>query len=162
VVSVLDLAYFASSRQLADWTKRGVMTKPRPEPLLDLGAVCRATGLSARTVRYYEELGLLPGVRRKTGGRRVYGADELERLAFITRLKKLGLSLQEIGELNAVYSIGGSTAAMLARLEQLLAGHVREIDARIAELGHLRDEIAKYRDHIHARADALRAQEERR
>ncbi len=129
---------------------------------LDLAAVCRATGLSARTVRYYEELGLLPGVRRKSGGRRVYGADELQRLDFITRLKKLGLSLQEIGELNAVYSIGGSTAALLARLEQLLAGHVGEIDARIAELGALRDEIAKYRDHISERAEALRGREKRR
>ena len=48
---------------------------------VEIGAVCRATGLSARTIRYYEEMGLLPGVRRRSGGRRIYGADELERRA---------------------------------------------------------------------------------
>jgi DNA-binding transcriptional MerR regulator len=68
-------------------------------------------------VRYYEELELLPGVRRRAGGRRVYGDGELERLRFIQRLKTLGLSLAEIRELNAVYAIGGSTDAMLLRLD---------------------------------------------
>ncbi len=82
--------------------------------------ICEQTGLSARTVRYYEELGLLPGVRRRAGGRRVYGADELERLRFIQRLKALGLSLAEVRDLNAVYAIGGSTRAMLDRLDELL------------------------------------------
>ena len=70
-----------------------------------IAQVCERTGLSPRTVRYYEEIGLLPGVRRSEGGRRVYGPDELERLGFISRLKALGLSLSEIGELNAVYAI---------------------------------------------------------
>ena len=85
-----------------------------------IAQVCEKSGLSARTVRYYEEIGLLPGVRRSEGGRRVYGDDELERLRFITRLKTLGLPLKEIRDLNAVYAIGGSTAAMLDRLGQLL------------------------------------------
>jgi len=122
---------------------------------LSISEVCKRTGLSARTVRYYEELGLLPGVRRRAGGRRIYGADELDRLRFITRLKALGLALDEIGELNAVYAIGGSTRAMLARLDELLARRLRELDARISELGSLRDQIRKYRDHVTERADTL-------
>jgi DNA-binding transcriptional MerR regulator len=124
---------------------------------LSIAEVCARLGLSPRTVRYYEELGLLPGVRRRAGGRRVYGEDELQRLRFVQRLKALGLSLAEIGELNALYGLAGSTRAMLARLDELLAGHLRELDARIAELGALRDEIGKYRDHVAARADALDA-----
>ena len=119
--------------------------------------VCERSGLSARTVRYYEELGLLPGVRRRAGGRRIYGADELDRLRFITRLKALGLALEEIGELNAVHAIAGSTRAMLARLDELLARRLQELDARIADLGSLRDQIRKYRDHVAERADALEA-----
>jgi DNA-binding transcriptional MerR regulator len=131
-----------------------------PEPAaFSIREVCAKTGLSARTVRYYEELGLLPGVRRRAGGRRVYGADELERLRFITRLKALGLALEEIGELNAVHAIGGSTRAMLDRLDQLLARHLRELDSRIEELDSLRDQIRKYRDHVAERADALAAGE---
>lgn len=120
-----------------------------------ISEVCERTGLSPRTVRYWEELGLLPGVRRRAGGRRVYGEDEVQRLRFVQRLKTLGLSLAEIGELNAVYAIGGSTGAMLERLDQLLARHLRELDGRIAELSGLRDEIGKYRDHIAARIDGL-------
>ena len=115
---------------------------------LTIAEVRSRTGLSARTLRYYEEVGLLPGVRRRAGGRRVYGADELERLRFIGRLKTLGLTLAEIKELNAVYAIAGSTGAMLSRLDELLARHLGELDARIAELETLRGEIRRYRERV--------------
>jgi DNA-binding transcriptional MerR regulator len=117
-----------------------------------IAEVCERTGLSPRTVRYYEEIGLLPGVRRRAGGRRVYGPDEVERLGFIHRLKSLGLCLAEIRDLNAVYAIGGSTAAMLARLRDLLDLHVQDVDRRIAELDGLRAELVRYREHIEDRA----------
>jgi len=116
-----------------------------------IAEVCERAGLSPRTVRYYEEIGLLPGVRRRAGGRRVYGADELERLRFISRLKALGLSLAEIAELNAVYAIGGSTAAMLERLRDLLAAHLEDVDQRMAELGDLRSELVRYGQRIEER-----------
>lgn len=112
--------------------------------------------MSPRTVRYYEELGLLPGVRRRAGGRRVYGSDELERLRFIQRLKALGLSLAEVRELNAVHGIAGSTGAMLERLDELLARRLGELDGRIAELAGLRDLIEKYRARVAQRRGALR------
>jgi DNA-binding transcriptional MerR regulator len=127
-----------------------------------IAEVCERTGLSPRTVRYYEEIGLLPGVRRRAGGRRVFGPDELERLGFIHRLKGLGLCLAEIRELNAVYAIGGSTAAMLARLSDLLDVHVKDLDDRIAELAALRAELVRYRDHIATRASARRPRAARR
>jgi len=113
-----------------------------------IAEVCERTGLSPRTIRYYEEIGLLPGVRRSEGGRRVYGPDELERLGFITRLKALGLSLSEVGDLNAVYAIGGSTEDMLARLQDLLAAHLADVDRRVAELLDLRGELVAYREHV--------------
>ena len=122
--------------------------------LLSIAQVREKTGVSARTLRYYEELGLLPGVRRRAGGRRVYGPDELERLRFIQRLKALGLTLAEVKQLNAVYAIGGSTLAMLEKLDELLGRHQGELDARIEELMALRDEIGKYRDHVRSRVDA--------
>ena len=116
-----------------------------------IAQVCERSGLSARTVRYYEEIGLLPGVRRSEGGRRVYGDDELERLRFITRLKTLGLPLKEIRDLNAVYAIGGSTAAMLDRLGQLLGAHLADVDRRLDELTALRSQLDTYRKHIDGR-----------
>ena len=123
------------------------------EDLLTVAEVRVRTGLTARTLRYYEEVGLLPGVRRRAGRRRVYGNDEIERLRFIQRLKALGLSLAEIKGLHAVYAIEGSTRAMLRRLDQLLGRHLEDVDARAAQLVTLRDEIAKYRDHVTSRID---------
>jgi DNA-binding transcriptional MerR regulator len=122
--------------------------------LRTIAEVREATGLSARTLRYYEELGLLPGVRRRAGGRRVYGADEIERLRFIQRLKTLGLSLAEVKELNAVYAIAGSTRAMLERLDVLLGRRLDDLDARIADLLGLRDEIRSYRERVRRRSGA--------
>lgn len=126
---------------------------------MTIAEICEQTGLSPRTVRYWEELGLLPGVRRRAGGRRVYGPDELQRLRFVQRLKALGLSLQEIGDLNAVYGIGGSTGAMLERLDELLRQRLAEVDARLSELATLHDEIEKYRGRVARRRGVLEAGE---
>ena len=116
--------------------------------VLSIAELQGETGLSARTLRYYEELELLPGVRRRAGGRRVYGAEQIERVRFIQRLKKLGLSLAEIKELNAVYAIAGSTRQMLARLDEVLSRHADEVSQRIGELEALRREIDAYRSRI--------------
>jgi DNA-binding transcriptional MerR regulator len=124
------------------------------EPLqefLTITQVREIVGVSARTLRYYEELELLPDVRRRAGGRRVYGSDEIERLRFIQRLKALGLSLAEIKQLNAVYQIEGSTHAMLSHLEKLLDDQLAVVDGRISELVALRDDIQKYGDHVVSR-----------
>ena len=136
--------------------------KAAPDPaaagdLLSIAGVRERTGLSARTLRYYEELGLLPGVRRRAGGRRVYGADELERLRFIQRLKQLGLSLAEIKELNAIYAIAGSTRDMLGKLDQLLERHMEALDTRLEELSGLREEIGRYRARVARRIRAAGA-----
>ena len=125
------------------------------DDLRTISQVQQDTGLSARTLRYYEELGLLPGVRRRAGGRRVYGPDEVERIHFIQRLKKLGLSLAEIKQLNAIYGIAGSTDAMLGKLDQVLEHHTREVESRIQELEALRGEIGQYRQRIRGRIRAL-------
>ena len=103
---------------------------PTAENLRSITEVRELTGLSARTLRYYEELGLLPGVRRRAGGRRVYGDDEVERLRFIQRLKALGLTLSEIRELSAIYAIEGSTIAMLSKLAELLDSRRGELESR--------------------------------
>ena len=136
---------------MASATPQSGASEPDPGAL-PIREVQSLTGLSARTLRYYEEVGLLPGVRRRSGRRRVYGEPELERLRFITRLKALGLSLAEIKELNAVYAIAGSTRAMLGRLAELLDRHLADVDARLAELGDLRAEIHRYREHVARRA----------
>jgi MerR family transcriptional regulator, repressor of the yfmOP operon len=130
-------------------------SKTRP-----IAQVCRELELSPRTVRYYEELGLLPGVRRRNGGRRVYGADEIERLRFIQKLKQLGLTLEEIGQLNALYAIQGSTRAMLERLRELLDTRLKEIAVKVQDLRSLQLEMRNYLDRVERRIGNLRAREE--
>jgi DNA-binding transcriptional MerR regulator len=125
------------------------------EEVLSIGEACKSTGLSPRTVRYYEEVGLLDGVRRRGGGRRIYGPSDIERLRFIQRLKTLGLTLEEIKQLSAIYAIAGSTGAMLEKLEEQLSSRLGDLEERIDDLMTLRDEMSKYRDHVEARIGSL-------
>ena len=92
-------------------------------------------------------------MRRREGGRRVYGRDELERLSFIRRLKSLGLSLEEIREPErGPRHRGLHPQPCWGRLNELLEGHLEaRSTTRVRELMDLRDEIQKYRDHVAAR-----------
>ncbi|HEY9616715.1 MAG TPA: heavy metal-responsive transcriptional regulator [Microcoleaceae cyanobacterium] len=76
-------------------------------PLLKIGEVAAASGLPIKTIRYYEEIGLLtPTVRRSEAGYRLFSDTVLNRLAFIRRVQGLGLSLAEIGEILQVHDRG--------------------------------------------------------
>jgi len=68
-------------------------------PLLQIGDVAERVGLSLRTVRYYEEMGLISPSSRSEGGFRLYSEDDVRRLTLVKRMKALGLSLGEMGEL---------------------------------------------------------------
>ena len=119
-----------------------------------IGELARLAEVSARTIRYYEEIGLLSAARRFSGGRRAFNSDALERLRFIGRLKRLGLSLEEIRHLNEVFAGQHSTRAMLKELDVLLSRHLDTIDERLLELRALRGEITAYRRKIRGRAEA--------
>ena len=74
-----------------------------PPPLLRIGEIAARTGTTARTIRYYEEIGLLPGTgERRSGTHRLYDESDVERLQEVLRLKDLlGISLDELRELVA-------------------------------------------------------------
>jgi DNA-binding transcriptional MerR regulator len=113
-----------------------------------IGELAAKVGMTERTIRYYEELGLLESVKRLDGGTRVYAADDVRRLKFIRKLKVLGLSLQEMHELDGLYQQRRSNRTVLPRLIELLDAHLETVDGRIAELQALRDEIRSYREHV--------------
>lgn len=129
---------------------------PDDATLYPIGTLARTAGVSTRTVRYYEEIGLLRTARRYAGGRRVFSADALERLRFIARLKRLGFSLEEIRHLNEVFAMQQSTAAMLDVLDDQLAGHVDALDEQMRELSRLRRDLVAYRGRIRSRLRDLR------
>ena len=116
-----------------------------------IGELAAKVGMTERTIRYYEELGLLDSVKRLEGGTRVYTDDDVRRLKFIRKLKVLGLSLQEMHELEGMYKTERSNRTVLPRLIELLDVHLSTVDGRISELHALRDEIRSYREHVATR-----------
>ncbi len=113
-----------------------------------IGELSAKVGLTERTIRYYEERGLLDSVKRLDGGQRVYTDDDVRRLKFIQKLKVLGLTLAEMQELETLYGRHRTNAKVLPRLVELLDAHLTTVSERLAELTALRDEIRSYRTHV--------------
>jgi DNA-binding transcriptional MerR regulator len=120
----------------------------RSPPPFTIGDLSRQVGLTPRTIRYYEDIGLLNSVRRVEGGRRIYTEEDIRRLRFIKRLKVLGLSLEDMAELENLYVTHRSNDRVLPRLLELLDRHMQTLDARIEQLNILKQDIESYRDHI--------------
>lgn len=106
-----------------------------------IGDVARRVGLNAKTIRYYEDLGLLSEPERTETGYRVYSEQDEERLRFIKGAKALGLSLGEIKEIVALW---GEGVTPCGHVEQLLKEKLAELDRRIAELVSFRGALAAY------------------
>jgi len=118
-----------------------------------IGELAAKVGVTERTIRYYEERGLLESVKRLDGGQRVYTDDDVRRLKFIQKLKVLGLSLAEMQELETLYGRHHTNAKVLPRLIELLDSHLATVSERLGELAALRDEIRSYRHHVMKRLD---------
>ena len=115
---------------------------------LKIGELADLVGVSTRTIRYYEEIGLLNSIKRAEGGKRVYTDLDVQHLKFIKRLKHLGLTLSEMHELQHLYQIHGTNKKVLLRLLELLGNHAGKIDERIQNLVRLKVEILDYRKRI--------------
>lgn len=107
--------------------------------------------MSQRTIRYYEEIGLLNSIRRIEGGRRVYTDADLRRLKLIKRLKMMGLTLSDMQELEAMWTIEKSNEKVLNRLLELLSNHLKMLEERIADLDILKNEIMEYQERIRSK-----------
>ena len=98
-----------------------------------ISEVAKRTGFSRPTIRYYEEIGLVPAASRLASGYRVYDDRSLDRLSFISRAKQMGLSLDEVRELAVIWD-QDECAPVQKRLAGLVAGRLTETQDRIAEL----------------------------
>lgn len=122
-------------------------TRGQSEPY-PIGVLSRMVNLSQRTIRYYEEIGLLHSVRRIENGKRVYTDDDVRRLKFINRLKMLGLSLAEMVELEKIYRSHRNNRDILPKLMEILDERVRQIDDRILQLSALKKEVREYQQRL--------------
>ena len=113
-----------------------------------IGEISRLVDLSQRTIRYYEEIGLLHSVRRIENGKRVYTDHDVRRLKFINRLKVLGLSLAEMVELEKIYRKQRNNREILPKLLEILDERAAQIDERVAQLATLKKEIREYQQRL--------------
>lgn len=110
---------------------------------MKIGQVAEAAGLPIQTIRFYEDQGLLAPRPRTESGYRVFGDAELDRLDFIKKAKRLGLSLPEIKDVLAVTDRGEATCE---HVRQLLSVKVAEIDQAVRELSEFRASLAQLLD----------------
>jgi len=113
-----------------------------------IGEISRMVDLSQRTIRYYEEIGLLHSVRRIENGKRVYTDHDVRRLKFINRLKVLGLSLAEMVELEKIYRKQRNNREILPKLLEILDERAAQIDERVSQLLALKKEIREYQQRL--------------
>jgi len=105
-----------------------------------IGQVARTTGVAARTIRYYEEIGVLPTPSRAASGFRRYDQPSVERLRFVRRARALGLPLQELKTLVSSVT-GGLRPAFRPRLLGLVREQLAAVQRQIAELELLRHQL---------------------
>lgn len=98
---------------------------------MNIGEAARASGVTAKMIRHYESIGLLPAARRTDAGYRVYGEPDVRVLQFIHRGRALGFSLDQIANLLALWQDKDRASADVRRLAQ---EHIGELERKIAEL----------------------------
>jgi Cu(I)-responsive transcriptional regulator len=113
---------------------------------MNIGQAAKASGVSAKMIRWYEEQGLIPGAARTPSGYRVYRASDLERLRFIRRARDLGFGVKQIGELLALWQDRTRASAVVKRMA---LAHADALEARIAALREMADSIRHLAAHCH-------------
>ena len=115
------------------------------ETITPIGELANALDLTTRTLRYWEEVGIIESVERADGAARGYTPYFVRRIRFIMKLKHLGLTIREMQTLYSSYGEAKQTDKMLPALIATFDEHINKIDARIQNLTALRKEIDEYR-----------------
>ncbi len=105
---------------------------------MPIGVLARSAGCKIQTIRYYEDIGLLPAARRTAGSQRRYGETHRQKLAFIRHARELGFSLPAIRELLALADQRESDCAEANRIARR---HLESVNRRIDMLDGLRTEL---------------------
>ena len=104
----------------------------------NIGEAASRSGVSAKMIRHYESLGLLPSVDRTDSGYRLYGGKEVHTLRFIKRSRDLGFGMAEIAELLKLWQNRRRSSAEVRRVA---SRHVADLDQRIAEMEEMRQTL---------------------
>ncbi len=119
---------------------------PSNNAILNIGQAAQRAKVSAKMVRHYESLGLLPAVRRTEAGYRQYTEQQVHTLRFIRRARDLGFSMPEIAELLKLWQNQRRPSSLVKRVA---AVHLADLDQRIAELTAMRRTLQHLVDCCH-------------
>ena len=113
---------------------------------MNIGDAAKASGVSAKLIRYYESIGLIPEAGRTASGYRVYTAAEVNTLRFIKRARTLGFSIERIQHLVGLWQ---DKARASSEVKHIALEHVTELEAKIAEMQAMRDALRELADACH-------------
>jgi len=124
------------------------MSKANQKPV-QIGELAKNLNITTRTIRYYEEIGLMGRNERQDGATRSYSKDDVLRLKFILKLKTMGISLKEIHQLSDIFDINEKNFGKITpTLIEILDSHIARVDEKMANLSSLRNDIVEYRVRI--------------
>ena len=115
-----------------------------PERKRTISELAGEFGITPRTIRYYEEVGLLSPHRDTPTSRRLYDERDRARLKLILRGKRFGYSLAELGDILELYDVDPTQRQQIMRTLEYGLQHIREIDERIEELREIREEMLEF------------------
>lgn len=115
------------------------------DEITSIGELATSLGLTTRTIRYWEEVGIIESVQRSDGATRGFTPYYVRRIKFIIKLKELGLTIKEMQDLYVAYGEAKQTERMVPRLVEILDEHIDKIDEKISKLASLKQEILSYR-----------------
>lgn len=110
---------------------------------MNIGEASKASGVSAKMIRYYESIGLIPAAGRTVAGYRVYTMTEVQLLRFIRRARDLGFSVEKIGELLALWQ---DRSRQSADVKQIALQQIAGLEVRIGEMQAMMDTLRHLAD----------------
>ena len=123
--------------------------KQYAEEYVLIGELAKRLGVTTRTIRYYEEIGLMKLEPRPEGSPRQYSPKDILRLKFILKLKNLGINLNEMQELAENYDLNDQDRdTIMPKLLEILEQHINTVDKKIKSLSSLRVDIVNYQQRI--------------
>ena len=108
---------------------------------LKIGTFAQQTGTPAPTIRYYEQIGLLPTAHRRAGGQRVYGGEDVKRLTFIRRCRDFGFSIKQV---RSLIELMQDRTRSCTGARDLAENHLGAVRAKLKELKALERSLASF------------------